>query len=108
MQGGGFVGVSWRINDRLTIGPGIGVISEIEDSPTVFPVLLIDWKITESLVLATGSGVGATLGPGLVLRYMATDKWSFYLGGRYEKLRFRLNADGPSPTGVGEDKSFPL
>ena len=108
LQGGGFVGVSWRISDRLTIGPGVGVISEIEDSPTVFPVLLIDWEITERLVLATGSGVGATLGPGLILRYLATDKWSFYLGGRYEKLRFRLNGEGPSPNGVGEDKSFPL
>lgn len=108
LQGGGLVGVSYRFGDRLTLGPGIGVITEIEDTPTVFPVLLVRWKITERLLLATGRGVGATLGPGLVLSYTASRKWTFFLGGRYEKLRFRLDRDGPTPRGVGEDRSFPL
>jgi len=106
--GGGIVGFTYRFGDRLMLGPGIGVMTEIEDTPSVFPVLLVEWKITEKLRLATGRGVGATLGPGLALSYAATRKWSFSLGGRYERLRFRLDGDGPSPNGVGEGRSFPL
>ncbi len=108
VQGGGFLGASYRVSDRLTIGPGIGVVTQIEDNASVFPVLLINWKITDTLSLETGRGLGATLGPGIFLKWEATDKWHFSLGGRYEKLRFRLDKDGVAPDGVGEDRSFPI
>jgi hypothetical protein len=108
VTGGGFTGFAYRFSDRLTIGPGIGVISQIEDSATVFPILIIDWKITDRLSFETGSGLGATLGPGLVLNYQLDPSWKLSLGGRYEKLRFRLDEDGPVQNGIGEDKSFPL
>jgi len=108
VQAGGFGGFSYRFSDRLTLGPGIGVLTQIEDSASVFPVLLIDWKITDRLSLKTGRGTGATLGPGLALDWRASEKWSLSLGGRYERLRFRLDEQGVSPDGVGEDRSFPL
>ena len=108
VQGGGFAGASFRVNDRLTIGPGVGVVTQIGDSPDVFPVLLVNWKITDSLSLETGRGLGATLGPGLFLNWEASGKWRFSLGGRFERLRFRLNDDGIAPEGVGEDRSFPI
>jgi len=108
LRGGGFAGFSYRFGDRLSIGPGIVVISEIEDSPTILPVLLIDWKISDRFRLSTGRGTGASLGPGLVLSCKTSEKWAFSLGARYEKLRFRLNGKGPSPNGVGEDRSIPL
>ncbi len=108
MQGGGFAGISYRFGDRLTIGPGIGVMSEIEDSATVFPVLIVKWKITDRLSLETGRGLGATLGPGLVLGWKASDNLAFSIGGRYEKLRFRLDEKGIAPKGVGQDRSFPV
>lgn len=108
MQGGGFAGISYRFGDRLTIGPGIGVMSEIEDSATVFPVLVVTWKITDHLTLETGRGLGASLGPGLVLRWEASDKWDLSIGGRYEKLRFRLDDKEIAPNGVGQDRAFPL
>ncbi len=108
LQGGAFAGASYRVSDRLTIGPGIGVVTQIEDNASVFPVLLINWKITDSLSLETGRGLGATLGPGLFLKWEASDTWSFSLGGRYEKLRFRLDKSGIAPDGVGEDRSFPI
>ena len=105
--GGGFAGFSYRISDRLTIGPGIGVLRQIEDS-SVFPVLLIDWRITDDLSLQTGRGVGATLGPGIMLNWNPLPKWQFGIGGRYEKLRFRMDKDGPIPKGIGDDRAFPL
>ena len=108
VTGGGFVGVAYRFGPRLTIGPGVGVVSQIEDDPTVFPILIINWKITDSLSFETGGGLGATLGPGLQLAYQVNSKWRFAVGGRYERLRFRLDKNGRIPDGVGEDKSFPL
>ena len=108
ITGGVLTGFAYRFGEHLTIGPGVGVISQLEDSATIFPVLIIDWKITDKLSLETGRGLGATLGPGLTLNYQANRLWSFTVGGRYEKLRFRLDEQGAVPGGIGEDTSFPL
>jgi hypothetical protein len=108
ITGGVLAGVAYRFGERLTIGPGIGVFSQLEDSATIIPILIIDWKITDKLSLETGRGLGATLGPGLTLNYQADRQWSFAIGGRYEKLRFRLDDNGAVAGGIGEDRSFPL
>jgi len=106
--GGGFAGVSYRFGDRLTLGPGIGVVSQIEDEVSIFPALIINWKITDRLSLETGRGLGAAAGPGLTLNWKTSRRWKLTLGGRYEKLRFRLDREGLAPGGIGEDRSFPL
>ena len=108
ITGGGFTGVSYRFSDRLTIGPGIGAFTQLEDSATVFPVLIINWKITDKFTLETGGGQAATLGPGLTLSYRPTPKLRIAVGGRFEKLRFRLEKDGTVADGIGEDSSFPI
>jgi len=108
ITGGVLGGFAYRFSDRLTIGPGIGIISQIEDSATIIPILIIDWKITEQWSLDTGRGLGATVGPGLTLNYQPNRMWRFGIGGRYEKLRFRLNDKKGSKGGIGEDQSFPL
>ncbi|MFT5701731.1 MAG: hypothetical protein ACI8ZB_004632 [Desulforhopalus sp.] len=108
ITGGGFTGISYRFSDRLTIGPGIGVFSQLEESASIFPVLIVNWKITDKISLETGRGLAATLGPGLTLSYKATPKLRLGIGGRYEKLRFRLDKDGTVAGGIGEDSSFPL
>ena len=41
LSGGGLAGVSYRFGDRLTLGPGFGVLSQIEDDVSVFPILLM-------------------------------------------------------------------
>ncbi len=92
----------------MTIGPGIGAFTQLEESATVFPVLIINWKITDKFSLDTGGGLAATLGPGLTLSYRATPKLRIAVGGRYEKIRFRLDKDGSDPDGIGEDSSFPI
>lgn len=108
VTGGGFVGFSYRFSDRLTIGPGIGLFSQLEDDTTVFPVLIVFWKITDRVSLETGKVLAASRGPGLTLNWNLSDKWNLFLGGRYEKERFRLANDGPIPGGIGENTSIPL
>lgn len=98
----------WKISDTLTIGPGLGVFSRIEDSTRVFPILAIDWDISERWNLSTGSGLAASQGPGLTLNYTLNPNWSFGLTGRYEEIEFRLDEEGPAPGGVGKDEVIPL
>ena len=105
MTAGLIAGVNYRVSDRLRIGPGIGVFDQIEDSVTAFPILLIDWQITETLSLETGSGLAATRGPGLQLNSSAIDDWTIGVGARYETYRFRLDEDGVIPDGVGEEEA---
>lgn len=101
-------GVSWRLSDTLTLGPGIGVFDRLEESTAVFPILVIDWDITERWNLSTGRGLAASQGPGLTLSYQATDAWSLGVAARYEQIDFRLNDEGPAPGGVGRDEVLPL
>ncbi|MDA7632502.1 hypothetical protein N8766_00195 [bacterium] len=108
VSGGGLVGFSYRVNDRLTIGPGFGALTQIEDRLSVFPFIIVDWKINDRLKLETGRGLGASQGPGLLLSYSLNPSWSLLAGGRLERLRFRLSRQGPVPNGVGEDRGAPL
>ncbi|HOT00618.1 MAG TPA: hypothetical protein PLY66_06400 [Acidobacteriota bacterium] len=108
ITGGSLAGFSYRFGDRLTLGPGIGVITQLEDDPSVFPVLFVNWRITEHLSMETGGGLGATRGPGLVLNWDSTGKWRLFVGGRYEKSDFRLRSDGVELAGIGSNREFPL
>lgn len=108
MQGGGLLGFSYRFSDQLTVGPGLGALTQIEDSPTYFPIVLLRWNVAGRWWLATDQGIGASQGPGLTLTYAASDQWSLLVGGRYEKLRFRLAESGPNADGVGEDRGVPI
>ncbi|MGA0266852.1 MAG: hypothetical protein ACO3KY_13260 [Lysobacterales bacterium] len=101
-------GVAWRRSESLTIGPGLGVFSRLEDDARVFPILLIDWKLSERWELSTGQGLAASQGPGLTLGYQLSPQWRLGLTGRFEEIQFRLDETGVAPGGVGEDSSLPL
>jgi hypothetical protein len=103
LTGGAILGFSYRFSDRLRIGPGVGFTTELEESVAVFPILVVDWRVTDRLRIETGRSLGATRGPGLLASYDIAKHWTASVGFRREELRFRL-ADG----GVGEDSSFPV
>lgn len=108
LSAGLLAAASYRVNDRLSIGPGFGILSEIEDSNDWFPILAIDWALTDTLSLRTGGGFAATQGPGLVLNWQPSERWGLSLGARYEKARFRLNDKGIAPGGVGQETGVPV
>ena len=103
-----FAAMTWRVKENLTIGPGIGIFSRLENGTKFFPVLAIDWDINDRWNLSTGRGLASSQGAGLTLSYKLNDDWSFGVAGRYESIEFRLDDDGPAPGGVGRDKSIPL
>jgi len=103
-----FGAVFWRINENLSIGPGFGTFSRLEGSARFFPILAIDWNITERWNLSTGGGLASSQGPGLTLSYAINEDWSVGVAGRYEDLEFRLDDDGVAAGGIGRDQSVPL
>ena len=105
---GVLAGASYRFSDRLTIGPGVGIFAKLNSGIDLSPILLIDWKITDTLSLTTGSDLVASRGPGLSLTWLPVPRWAFGLSGRLEKISFQLDKDGPAPNGIGRDKSIPL
>lgn len=106
--GGVIVGAAWRVSDTLTVGPGLGAITTLDDDVSVFPFLLIDWEITDRVNLSTGRGLGASRGPGLTLSYEVSESLSLGVAGRYEDVEFRLDDDGVAPGGIGRDRVMPL
>lgn len=108
VTGGGLVGATYRFGDDLRLGAGLGAFSEIEDNATFFPILLIDWQVSEAFSVETGQGLGATRGPGLTVNWTGIDRWRFTLGARWETWRFRLDDGGPAPDGVGEEEAVPI
>ena len=105
---GALAAATWRFGPDLSIGPGIGWFSELGDSDTIFPILALDWNISDTLSLSTGRGLAASRGPGLTLTWKAGETVDLGLAGRYETVRFRLDDAGPSPGGIGEDRSVPV
>lgn len=104
--GGGLIGAWWTCARGLKIGPGVGIQTQLDADPAFFPVLLIDWQMGKGWSLETGSGLGATQGPGLVLKWKPDDHWDLSVGARYDRLRFRLDGNGVAPGGVGEDTAW--
>lgn len=106
VTGGALAALSYRFSDRLSLGPGIGIFSQIEDGVRVLPILSIEWKITQQLSVTTGRGPAATGGPGITLAWKQNERLQLGLTGRIDKTRFRLDEVGFVPNGVGEDRSI--
>jgi hypothetical protein len=109
--GGGIMGMTYQVSDRLVLGGGIGIVSQIEDDVRVFPIIIIEWQLADQWRI---SSRGPTAGraslefTGVELIWSPAERWEFALGGGSSFSRFRLDDSGFAPDGVGEDESIPL
>jgi hypothetical protein len=113
LSAGGMIGASCRISDTLILGGGVGVLSQIEDDLAYFPIIIVDWKITDTLRLVNaGSAAGTTISSratGVELVWDINPKAELALGVAYDSRRFRLADDNPvAPDGVGEETNIPM
>jgi len=104
---GGIVWTSYRFSPSLALGLGAGLFSKAEEV-TAFPVIVVDWKISDRLRLSNPLHPGPTGPAGLELSYAFDRGLTAAVGGAYRSIRFRLDNSGTVPGGVGEDKAFPL
>jgi hypothetical protein len=100
---GAVFAVAKRFDSDRQIGIGVGIFDRLEDT-SVFPFLLVDWKLTERLRLVNPVAPGLTGGAGLELNYRLGDDWTVGGGGTYRSMRFRLDETGRFPNGIGEER----
>lgn len=108
-QVGAVLGASWSVGEGLRIGPAVAVFTEIEgDGLSVNPGAVLDWEITDRLTLSSGLAREPGSHGGLALNYAVSDDLRLGIVGGYGTDRFRLNASGPVPGGIGEDRRLPI
>jgi hypothetical protein len=107
LEYGALVSMVKPIRDGLTLGLGFGVYERIEET-SVFPVLIVNWRINERLRLSNPVPAGPSGPAGLELSYALGSGWELGFGGAYRSNRYRLDQDGPFPNGVGEYRRVPV
>ena len=106
---GGLAGVSYKVHDRLSVGGGLGIFSQIEDDARLLPFITANWQFLDQWNLRVGfSEVAASGGIGAEVTYDFNPQWKFGAGFQFQQKRFLLDEDGPVPSGVGQDKSVPI
>ena len=63
----GIAGFLRQISPKYTLSPGLGVLTQLEDDPSFFPVIVVDWDLSDQWRLSTGRGASASQEPGLNL-----------------------------------------
>lgn len=101
-------GAEYQFNDKFRAGPGIAVITQLEDDPLIIPIITFAWEIADRWSASTRIGTGSGIGFGAGISYEATETLSILAGGGYQSHRFRLDDQDIAPEGVGESTGFPL
>lgn len=104
---GGIVGFTHSFSKDLTLGIGVLASDELEDDVTVIPVPIIRWNITERWSLGSGE-VATGQRANLRLGYAPSDRWTVGAEVAFDRRRFRLDDEGPVPSGVAEEQHIPV
>ena len=102
---------TWKLNKTFFVGGGALVSTQLEDSVQVIPLILINWEISDDLILSNIIGPETyPTGAGIELAWRPNRGTELAIGGRYENRRFRLDDSGPAirANGVGQDYGFPM
>jgi hypothetical protein len=106
---GGGAAAAYHASESLTIGGGVGVITQLEDDVRIFPIFIISWQFANDFRLSTLSAEDARGRGGIELVWTPpTSDWEFAVGGAYEFRRFRLDDEGVAPNGIGEETATPF
>jgi hypothetical protein len=89
------------------LGLGFGVFSQIEKT-SVFPFLVVDWRLSDRWRLVNPLASGPTGPAGLELEYRFDDGWMASAGAAYRVLRFRLSDTALVSKGVGQETGVPV
>jgi hypothetical protein len=93
--------------DGNRLGFGLAVFDRLDET-SVFPLLLVDWKLSDRWRLVNPLPAGPTGPAGLELDYRFDAGWNLGLGAAWRTTRFRLGNSGPAPNGVGEERGVPV
>lgn len=107
--GGGAIGAVYGFNDRLALGLGVGVRSRILDDALIYPVVIVEWGITDRLRLSTRLTSGWANQTGVELIYDLADGVQVGVAAVYDYQQFRLSDDNATAAGgAGESEMLPV
>jgi hypothetical protein len=100
--------VRWQVNDAIAIGLGLGVTSQLEGDAETFPIVALNWRINQSLVLQTEGDWFQ--GGRTTLLWGANEAIRLSVSTGYERTRFRLDDNGTAAdtNGIGEVTTVPI
>ncbi len=104
---GGSLALVNTADKKRIFGIGLAGYAHLEEI-RIFPFLLVKWQLTDRLRLANPFRTGPAGPAGLELSYAMNDQWEVGIGGSYRSYRFRLEAGGAVPHGIGEHKTIPV
>lgn len=93
--------------DGNRLGFGLAVFDGLEET-SVFPLLVVDWRLSPRWRLTNPLPAGPTGPAGLELDYEWGQGWSLGLGAAWRKTRFRLADSGAAARGIGEERGVPV
>ncbi|MGJ8657335.1 MAG: hypothetical protein ACSHX6_12880 [Akkermansiaceae bacterium] len=97
----------YKVNDRLTIGPGVGFSSKIDQDISIFPIVYIEWEINDEWSLGSGPSEVAAAGANVYLEYtpkVLQDKWMFTTGFYYSGSTYKLSSNATTADGSAEER----
>jgi len=93
--------------DGNRIGFGLGIFDRPGET-RAFPLLLVDWRLSERWRLANPLPAGPTGPAGLELDYLLGGGWNLGFGAAWRSTRLRLSEGGPVPNGIAEEEGVPV
>jgi hypothetical protein len=103
---GGVFSLTRVFSSDLSLGVGVAAFSQLEEL-TAFPIIAVNWRITDRLRLANPFRPGPAGPAGLELSYKIGSDWDFAAGAAYRSERFRLKNSGLFQNGIGESSLIP-
>ena len=107
-MGGGAFGASYTFSENLTLGGGLGMETQLEESLLYYPIVIVNWRFAERWSINTRITSGWADSTGVQLVYDWTDTLQLAVAGNYDYQRFRLNDEGPAADGVGHFTAMPV
>ncbi len=102
---GGIISYGRAVSPRLVLGLGAAVFRRLGDND-VFPVVFVNWKITDRLTLTNPLAAGPSGPAGLELVYALGESWRIGAGTARRSYKFRLDDSGTAARGVGESEFY--
>ncbi len=105
---GGGVGFVYRSSPDFRVGVLLGALSQLEDSASLLPLPVLDWKFADDWKLHLGVNIVSSVGYGGEISYEPSESWTLATGFSYERWRYRLDDGGANADGVAEERSLPI
>jgi|GEM_PF-2884675 hypothetical protein len=105
---GGSLGIIHSYSSDVTLGIGLGIISQVLDDARLFPVFVVDWKLSDDWKITSDISTRFGSRTGFELLWTPREEWTLGAGLSYGYSRFKLDDSGFAPNGAGETTSLPL